>query len=99
MFPVPIESSGSRNDTLYKFATHLKAWNVPNEEIMQAMELIYEYFLLDKTDFPYNELKTLTQSAIQWKPDQSERQHIPENNFETHAEGKTKIKSFLSLLK
>ncbi|SMD81946.1 hypothetical protein BACERE00175_01687 [Bacillus cereus] len=87
MFPVPIESSGSRNDTLYKFATHLKAWNVPNEEIMQAMELIYEYFLLDKTDFPYNELKTLTQSAIQWKPDQSERQHISDKNFETHAEG------------
>ncbi|MFB7119741.1 DUF927 domain-containing protein [Bacillus tropicus] len=88
MFPVPIESSGSRNDTMYKFATHLKAWNVPNEEIMQAMELIYEYFLLDKTDFPYNELKTLTQSAIQWKPDQSKRQHISDNNFETHAEGK-----------
>ncbi|MCR6782683.1 DUF927 domain-containing protein [Bacillus thuringiensis] len=92
MFPVPIESSGSRNDTLYKFATHLKAWNVPNEEIMQAMELIYEYFLLDKTDFPYNELKTLTQSAIQWIPDQSERQHISENNFETHAEGKNENK-------
>ncbi|PGC13800.1 hypothetical protein COL99_08815 [Bacillus toyonensis] len=92
MFPVPIESSGSRNDTLYKFATHLKAWNVPNEEIMQAMELIYEYFLLDKTDFPYNELRTLTQSAIQWKPDQSERQHIPENNFETHAEGENENK-------
>ncbi len=92
MFPVPIESSGSRNDTLYKFATHLKAWNVPNEEIMQAMELIYEYFLLDKTDFPYNELKTLTQSAIQWKPDQSERQHITENNFETHAEGENENK-------
>ena len=28
MFPVPIEGSGSRNDTMYKFATHLKAWNV-----------------------------------------------------------------------
>ncbi|PHA36345.1 DUF927 domain-containing protein [Bacillus wiedmannii] len=88
MFPVPVESSGSRNDTLYKFATHLKAWNVPNEEIMQAMELIYEYFLLDKSDFPYNELKALTQSAIQWKPDQSKRQHMPDNNFETYAEGK-----------
>lgn len=92
MFPVPIESSGSRNDTLYKFATHLKAWNVPNEEIMQAMELIYEYFLLDKTDFPYNELKALTQSAIQWKPDQSKKQQISDNNFETYAEGKGKNK-------
>ncbi|PDZ96293.1 hypothetical protein CON36_22650 [Bacillus cereus] len=92
MFPVPIESSGSRNDTLYKFATHLKAWNVPNEELMQAMELIYAYFLLDKTDFPYNELKTLTQSAIQWKPGQLERQHMSDNNFEAHTEGENENK-------
>lgn len=69
VFPIPIEAVGSRNDTLYKFATHLRSWNVQAEEIAKSMELIYEYFLLDKTDFSFSELKALTQSAINWKPD------------------------------
>lgn len=78
-FPLPIES-GSRNDSLYKFATHLKAWKVPNDEISKAMELIYEYFLLDKRDFPLNELKNLTQSAVMWKPDPSKFELNVEND-------------------
>jgi putative DNA primase/helicase len=82
VFPVPIQESGSRNDTLYKFATHLKVWKVNPEQINKAMELIYEYFLLDKKDFPFNELKNLIQSAAKWKPEPPSFQLIlePEND-------------------
>jgi putative DNA primase/helicase len=72
VFPIPIEVAGSRNETLYKFATHLRAWKVDPQEISKAMELIYKYFLLDKTDFPMNELRQLTKSASEWEPQQSE---------------------------
>lgn len=66
-FSIPIQEAGSRNDVLYKFAAHLKAWHVDPEEIKKAMELIYEYLLLDKTDFSLNELTNLIQSAVKWK--------------------------------
>jgi len=68
-FPIPLDEQGSRNDTLYKFASRLKVWKVPASDIRTSMELIYKYFLLDKKDFSFNELKSLTQSAINWKPD------------------------------
>jgi putative DNA primase/helicase len=80
-FPIPIRESGSRNDTLYKFAAHLKAWNVDPKEIIKSMELIYEHFLLDKTDFPLNELKNLSKSAVQWKPEPSKT-----TNFQLYLE-------------
>jgi putative DNA primase/helicase len=80
-FPIPIDEQGSRNDTLYKFAAHLKAWRINPSEIQKAMELIYEYFLLDKTDFTFNELKTLTNSAINWKPEPTNFQMTTEEVF------------------
>lgn len=90
VFPVPIQESGSRNDTLYKFATHLKVWNVSTEEIFRAMELIYTYFLLDKTDFPFSEIKTIAQSAINWKPNSPKQgelswDYVPEDDFSQNA--------------
>lgn len=66
-FPIPIEGVGSRNTTLYNFASHLRSWGVPNEELRKSMGLIYEYFLLDKSEFPPNELNSVINSAIQWK--------------------------------
>jgi putative DNA primase/helicase len=73
-FTIPIES-GSRNDTLYKFATHLRAWNVPNEQISKAMELIYEYFVPDKTDFSPREIQSLVRSALNWEMEPSKAQN------------------------
>lgn len=73
-FTIPIES-GSRNDTLYKFATHLRAWNVPNEQINKAMELIYEYFVPDKTDFSPREIQSLVRSALNWEMEPSKAQN------------------------
>jgi hypothetical protein len=84
MFPIPIQDSGSRNDTLYRFATYLRAWKVPNEEIIKAMELIYEHFLLDKSDFPLNELMNSVKSAIQWKMEPSTFQPSVEDDFSPH---------------
>jgi putative DNA primase/helicase len=80
VFPIPIQETGSRNDTLYKFAAHLKVWKVDPEEIKNAMELIYKYFLLDKRDFSFNELKNLIQSAVKWKPEPSKFEITLENN-------------------
>jgi putative DNA primase/helicase len=67
IFPIPIQESGSRNNTLYNFGTHLRAWGISNGELSKALELIYEFFVLDKTDFTFKELKTLTQSLINWR--------------------------------
>lgn len=68
-FPIPISEDGSRNDTLYKWAAHLRAWGISPEEIIKSMELYYEYFLLDKNDFSLTEMMNLTKSAIKWRPD------------------------------
>jgi putative DNA primase/helicase len=81
-FPIPLDESGSRNDALYKFAARLRVWNVPLNEIRQSMELIYEHFVIDKSDFPLKELHTLTQSAINWKPAPSNFQmNLVEDDF------------------
>jgi len=80
-FLIPIQDTGNRNHTLYKFATHLKVWGVDSEEINRAMELIYEYFLLDKTDFPPSELRNSVKSAINWVPEPSNSQIIVEGKF------------------
>lgn len=104
VFPIPIDSVGSRNDTLYKFATHLRVWQVNPEEIVKAMELVYEYFLLDKNDFSLNELKNLTRSAIEWKPDPPkfqlnlETEDTPETNIiplPFHIEGNSLFKTVI----
>lgn len=85
-FPIPIQTTGSRNHTLYKFASHLRSWGVDPEELSKSMELVYEYFLLEKDDFPLNELRNLTNSAIQWKPEpakgQSFQLHLTEEPTE-----------------
>jgi uncharacterized protein (DUF927 family) len=80
VFPIPIQESGSRNDTLYKFAAHLKAWSMDPADISKSLELIYEYFLLDKTEFPLSELKNLTESAVKWKVEPSNYQLQTEEN-------------------
>ncbi|WOD63880.1 primase C-terminal domain-containing protein [Niallia taxi] len=66
-FPLPLEK-GSRNDTLYKFACRLNVRGIPREEAFKSMKLIYEYFVLDKTDFPEKEVDSLTNSAFKWEP-------------------------------
>ncbi|NHC43421.1 hypothetical protein G6549_26505 [Bacillus sp. MM2020_1] len=35
------------------------------------MKLIYEYFVLDKTDFPEKQLKKIIDSAYKWKPERN----------------------------
>lgn len=81
-FTIPIES-GSRNDTLYKFATHLRAWNVPNDQISKSMELIYEYFVPDKTDFSYREIQSIIRSALNWEMEPSKVQNNGSNQEES----------------
>lgn len=83
VFPVPIEEAGSRNDTLYRFATYLKAWGVDPEEIQKSIELIYEYFLLDKTAFPLSELQKSIKSALSWKMEPAKKQ---QQDFELYIE-------------
>jgi predicted P-loop ATPase len=74
-FPIPVEN-GSRDDSLYYFAARLNAWGIPREEAEKSMKLIYDYFVLDKTDFPEKQLKKIIDSAYKWKP---ERNHYDED--------------------
>lgn len=75
---IPIEN-GSRNDTLYKFAAHLRSWKVPHEQISKVLALIYEYFVLDKTDFPFREVQAIIKSVLNWKMEPAKSQNIEVN--------------------
>ncbi|APH06541.1 VapE domain-containing protein [Bacillus weihaiensis] len=69
-FPIPVQN-GSRDDNLYHFAARLNAWRIPKEDAEKSMKLIYEYFVLDKTDFPEKQLKKIINSAYKWKPERN----------------------------
>lgn len=69
VFPIPFKETGSRNDTLSRFAGRLKVWMVHPIEIETSMKLIYKYFVSNKEDgFDSEELRRLTNSAISWEP-------------------------------
>lgn len=68
-FSFPIEEVGSRNETLYNFASCLRAWGVNEQEIVESMRIVYEYFLLEKDGFPPRELEAIIRSALKWQPD------------------------------
>jgi uncharacterized protein (DUF927 family) len=68
-FSFPITDQGNRNDTLYRFAASLRAWGLEPGEIDSSMKMIYDFLLLEKTDFTFSELQNLIKSAIKWEPD------------------------------
>lgn len=69
-FPIPVEN-GSRDDSLYHFAARLNRWGIPREEAEKSMDLIYEYFVLDKTDFPEKQLRAKIRQGYNWEPNES----------------------------
>lgn len=75
-FDFPIDDQGSRNDTLYRFAASLRAWGLEPGEIESSMKMIYDFLLLDKKDFSFNELQNLIKSALSWELDVPEPYEI-----------------------
>ena len=63
----PIQDEGSRNDTLYRFASCLRSWRVSAEDITESMQIVYDHLLLDKSDFPFSELRSIVSSALKWQ--------------------------------
>ncbi|WP_235435642.1 DUF927 domain-containing protein [Bacillus atrophaeus] len=64
VFPIPLKTRGSRNNTLYDFGRRLRVCGVPDEILSQALGLIYTHFVYDKTDFPQSQLNTLVKSLL-----------------------------------
>jgi putative DNA primase/helicase len=75
-FEFPIDDQGSRNDTLYRFAASLRAWGLEPGEIDSSMKMIYDFLLLDKKDFSFNELQNVIKSALAWELDVPEPYEI-----------------------
>lgn len=69
-FPIPM-MNGSRDNDLYHFAAHLNSWGVPREEAEKSCLLIYEYFMLDKTDFSEKQALEKVRSGYNWKPEKT----------------------------
>jgi putative DNA primase/helicase len=69
-FPIPVEN-GSRDDNLYRFAARLNAWGISKEEAERSLKLIYEYFVLDKTDFTEKQLMTKVRQGYKWEPERN----------------------------
>jgi putative DNA primase/helicase len=75
-FEFPIDDQGSRNDTLYRFAASLRAWGLEPGEIDSSIKMIYDFLVLDKKDFSFNELQNLIKSALSWELDVPEPYEI-----------------------
>lgn len=67
-FPIPL-LEGQRNQTLYNWAASLRAWDIDNDLLKISIFLIYKHFIPNKHGFGTNELKTIVNQAIGWKPE------------------------------
>ncbi|MFP5114826.1 phage/plasmid primase, P4 family [Bacillaceae bacterium C204] len=98
-FPISLEN-GSRNDSLHKFACRLKVWGIPYDQAIKSMMLIYEHFMLNKTDFPEDHIEKLTKSAYEWEPDNPPIPNIDPNadepeNFYKYFSGENGKEAFV----
>ena len=69
VFPIPMEV-GSRDEDLHRFASRLNRWGISEEEAEASIKLIYEYFMIDKTNFTEKQAFEKVRSAYQWQPEQ-----------------------------
>jgi putative DNA primase/helicase len=99
-FPIPLVK-GSRDNDLYHFACRLNAWGVPKEEGLKNMMLIYKYFMINKADFPENQVKQKWKQGYNWQPENKGYQqndnviNHPNKYFSYNKQGQLKFNAHL----
>ncbi|EOO66379.1 hypothetical protein IKE_03096 [Bacillus cereus VD196] len=83
----PYETSGSRDGDFYDLARRLATCGVNEIDVLESLQLAYEYFVPYKTDFPFNSIKKKVESAF--KKVGEKKGKAPN---ETHTDGISKDK-------
>lgn len=77
----PYETSGARNGDFYDLARRLFTCGVSKEDIEESLRLAYEYLVIDKQDFSFNEVQKSIKSAMQKvKPNGKAQPTVGEKN-------------------
>ncbi|EOQ02280.1 hypothetical protein KOY_02269 [Bacillus cereus VDM021] len=88
----PYESNGSRDGDFYDLARRLLTCGVGKKDVLESLQLAYEYFVPYKNDFPFNSIKEKVESASKKVGERKRKAPNEIMGFEVHVDGISKNK-------